>query len=65
MKFVADEGVDFQIVSKLRNEGHDVAYIAEYEAGVSDETIHTIANHENRKFSPGAYELEKYTEVKT
>jgi hypothetical protein len=34
MRFLADEGVDRQIVEKLRTEGHDVLYIAEIDAGI-------------------------------
>ncbi|MCU0596117.1 MAG: DUF5615 family PIN-like protein [Desulfobacterota bacterium] len=44
MKFVADESVDFQIVSRLREEGHEVAYIAETESGASDDSVLTLAN---------------------
>ena len=39
MKFLADEGVDRQIVERLRVDGHDVAYIAELDPGISDEVI--------------------------
>ncbi len=48
MKFIADEGVDGQIVEKLREEGHDVYYVAEHTAGTSDEAILKIANQEDR-----------------
>ena len=44
MKFVADEGVDFQIVSRLREDGHEVIYIAETESGASDNSVLTLAN---------------------
>lgn len=44
MKFVADESVDFQIVSRLREDGHEVVYIAETEPGTSDNTVLTQAN---------------------
>jgi predicted nuclease of predicted toxin-antitoxin system len=48
MKFVADEGIDSQIVEKLRNEGHDIYYVAEFKAGTEDEKILEIANTEDR-----------------
>lgn len=37
MKFVADENVDVEIVGALRSAGHDVWYVAEADAGISDE----------------------------
>ncbi len=48
MNFVADEGVDGLIVKKLREDGHDVLYVAEQKSGASDETILTIADQEDR-----------------
>ncbi len=39
MRFVADEGVDSQIVDKLRSEGHAVSYVAELDPGISDEAV--------------------------
>ena len=39
MNFIADEGVDLQIVKRLREEGHDTMYIAEMAAGTDDEDI--------------------------
>ncbi len=39
MNLVADESVDGQVVASLRHEGHHVAYVAEFEAGVDDETV--------------------------
>lgn|SRR6185295_2733737 len=39
MNFVADESVDGQIVESLRNEGHQVAYVAEFDAGIEDEAV--------------------------
>jgi predicted nuclease of predicted toxin-antitoxin system len=66
MKFVADEGVDAQIVSLLRQHGHDLLYIAELAPGISDENILQIANAENRilitrdkDFGELAYRLSK------
>lgn len=48
MKFVADEGVEELIVSKLRSEGHDVLYIAETDAGLDDDSILQSADQEGR-----------------
>ena len=39
MKFVADESVDYQIVSRLREDGHEVIYIAETQSGASDNLV--------------------------
>ena len=44
MKFVADESVDYQIVSRLREDGHEVVYIAETQSGASDDSVLTQAN---------------------
>ena len=39
MKIVADENVDRQIVDRLRGEGHQVSYIAEFDPGADDEIV--------------------------
>ena len=39
MNFVADEGIDRQIVERLRQEDYEVLYIAEMEPGISDEQV--------------------------
>jgi predicted nuclease of predicted toxin-antitoxin system len=44
LKFVADESVDYQIVSLLRQGGHEVLYIAESQAGASDDSVLAQAN---------------------
>jgi hypothetical protein len=36
MTFLADEGVDRQIVERLRLDGHQVAYVAEMSPGIMD-----------------------------
>jgi len=46
MNLLADESVDRQIVERLRQEGHDVTYIAEMEPGVSDKTVLQRANEQ-------------------
>jgi predicted nuclease of predicted toxin-antitoxin system len=48
MKFLADEGVDSQIVVRLRGDGYDVLYAAELLAGTSDEELLEQANREQR-----------------
>jgi hypothetical protein len=37
--FVADEGVDRQIVERIRQDGHQVAYVAEMSAGIMDNLV--------------------------
>jgi predicted nuclease of predicted toxin-antitoxin system len=37
--FLADEGVDRQIVERLRLDGHQVAYVAEMSPGIADEAV--------------------------
>jgi len=44
MNLLADEGVDGPIVNRLRQEGHEVAYIAEMSPGIDDDTILHQAN---------------------
>lgn len=48
MKLLADEGIDRQIVDRLRVEGHDVTYIAEFQRGDSDQEVLSIARTEER-----------------
>lgn len=48
MRLLADEGVDAQIVARLRDEGHDVAYVAELTPGISDDAVLDLANAEAR-----------------
>ena len=48
MRFIADEGVDAQIVAALRKEKHDVLYVMELNTGASDPEILSSANEENR-----------------
>lgn len=44
MRLLCDEGVDQQIVEKLRSQEHDVTYIAEVAPGASDDDVFTRAN---------------------
>ena len=48
MKIFADESVDGSIVYRLRNDGHEVEYIAEMAPGISDDEVLRRANdHES------------------
>lgn len=47
MNFLADEGVDRQIVNRLREAGHVVHYVAEMDPGISDNVVLNRANREN------------------
>ncbi len=47
MNFLADENIDRHIVELLRHEGFDVRYIAETDAGISDDEVLDIANMED------------------
>lgn len=44
MNLLADEGVERQIVERLRQDGHAVAYIAKLEPGIDDDLILRRAN---------------------
>jgi predicted nuclease of predicted toxin-antitoxin system len=43
---MADENIDRQIVERLRQDGHEVWYVAEMDPGVSDQEVLTFANNE-------------------
>jgi predicted nuclease of predicted toxin-antitoxin system len=44
MNFLADEGIDKQIVDRLRQDGHSVVSIAEESPGITDDVILEMAN---------------------
>jgi predicted nuclease of predicted toxin-antitoxin system len=44
MNFVADEGVDRQIVERLRQDGHEILYVAEMGPSITDEEVLDRAN---------------------
>ena len=46
MNLLADEGVDKQIVVRLREEGYAVSYVAEMAPGISDDIVLELANKE-------------------
>jgi predicted nuclease of predicted toxin-antitoxin system len=44
VNFLADESVERQIVDRLRQDGHNVLYVAETDAGISDQFVLNWAN---------------------
>lgn len=44
MNFLADESIDGSIVAALREEGHDVEYVAEMSPGITDDEVLGTAN---------------------
>ncbi len=44
MNFLADEGVEREIVDALRSQGHDVLYVAEMSPGINDGEVLDLAN---------------------
>jgi Domain of unknown function (DUF5615) len=44
VNLLADESVDRQIVERLRQDGHDVLYVAEMEPGIADALVLERAN---------------------
>ena len=47
MNFLADESVDFPVVLRLRNDGHEVHYVAEMDPGIPDDRVLDTANEAN------------------
>jgi len=43
MKIAADECVAWEIVARLRQDGHDVVYVAEISPGIEDEEVLILA----------------------
>ncbi len=68
MNFLADENIDRHIVERLRLEGYDVRYIAETDAGISDDEVLDLANMEesilltaDKDFGELVFRLKKIT----
>ncbi len=66
MRFLADECCDFGLVMSLRDAGHDVLYVPEEKAGVSDDEILSDAFNEgcillteDKDFGELVYRLKK------
>lgn len=47
MNLVADESLDREIVERLRRDGHAVKYVAEMDAGISDDAVIGLANRDS------------------
>ena len=47
MNLLADEGIDAPIVSRLREDGHTVLYVAEMAPGMADDEILALAYAQN------------------
>jgi predicted nuclease of predicted toxin-antitoxin system len=47
VKVVADEGVDRPIVARLRQDGHEVDYVAEMDPGIDDDRVLSHANQQH------------------
>lgn len=45
---VADENIKVSLVEALRQDGHDILYIAEYAGGISDDAVLDIASEQQR-----------------
>ncbi len=66
MKFLADECCDIGLVTSLRGDGHDVSYVLENNAGVSDDEVlfdafndERILLTEDKDFGELVYRLRK------
>lgn len=46
MKFLGDENLDWQIVERLRLDGHEVLYVVEMQPGILDDEVLDLANNE-------------------
>ena len=47
MKFLGDENLDWQIVERLRLDGHEVLYVVEMQPGIPDDEVLNLANNES------------------
>jgi predicted nuclease of predicted toxin-antitoxin system len=47
LRLLADENVDQEVVTLLRNKGYDVIYVVELEPGISDDEVLAQANERN------------------
>jgi hypothetical protein len=52
MNFLVDESVDQQIVERLRQDGHEILYVAEMEPGISDDDVLEVANQHGALLLP-------------
>ncbi|WP_448265060.1 DUF5615 family PIN-like protein [Nostoc sp. DSM 114159] len=47
MKFLGDENLDWQIVERLRLDGHEILYVVEMQPGIPDDEVLNLANNES------------------
>ena len=47
MNFLADENLDAQIVTRLRQDGYTVLYVVELDSGISDDEVLDMGNLNN------------------
>jgi predicted nuclease of predicted toxin-antitoxin system len=47
VNLLADESLDREIVERLRRDGNAVRYVAEMDAGISDDAVIDLANRDN------------------
>jgi len=69
MNLLADEGIDKQIVDRLRQDGHVVVYIAEAAPSITDDVILAMANQQeallvtrDKDFGELVYRLNRVTD---
>lgn len=65
-KFLADESVDFRLVTNLREDGYDIEAIVELSPGITDEQVLEVANRlkailitEDKDFGELTYRLQQ------
>lgn len=65
-KFLADESVDFRVVTHLREDGYDLAAVIESDAGINDQQVLEMANRlkailltEDKDFGELTYRLQR------
>lgn len=68
MKFIADENVDYPIITRLRADGHEVHAVVESSAGITDEQVLEQANQQemvlltnDKDFGELVYRDKRYT----
>jgi predicted nuclease of predicted toxin-antitoxin system len=47
LKFLGDENLDWQIVERLRLDGHEILYVVEMQPGIPDDEVLNLANNES------------------
>jgi predicted nuclease of predicted toxin-antitoxin system len=69
MRFLADECVEVPIVERLRDDGHEVLYVAEMTPGITDDEVLALANSntmllmtEDKDFGELVYRMQRVAE---